>query len=90
MLMLIGCFGQKYNVDYDGKKDFFNGAKDSYRAGAKVRLSYMIATDTDYAFYLDGERLPMEYDGESSFIITFTMPSHDVKLTVDERNTMYV
>ena len=79
----------RYKVDYCGRKDSFLGAKDSYRPGDKVSLFYsIIATDTDYSFYLDGESLNYDYDAEKGFIITFTMPDHDVKLEVDSRNTM--
>ena len=52
---LVGCAGKTYRVDYCGDKDFYKGAKNSYRAGQEVPLYYtMIATDTDYSFYLDG------------------------------------
>ena len=36
MFTLGGCFAAKYSVDYNGKKDSFSGAKNSYRAGEKV------------------------------------------------------
>ena len=62
MFGFFGCSGEKYRVDYDGHKDFFEGAKDSYRAGEHVRIYYtIIATDTDYSFYLDGESLSPDY-----------------------------
>ena len=55
VLGLSGCFVKKYRVDYCGSKDCYTGAKDSYRAGAEVVLYYdMIATDTNYTFYLEG------------------------------------
>ena len=88
MLCLSGCFGQKYAVDYDGKKDLFDGAKDSYRAGEKVKLCFRPATDTDYRFYLDGEELERDYDEDKGFILTFKMPAHDVKLTYTSSNSM--
>ena len=86
-LCLTGCFGQKYSVDYDGKKDQFRGAKDSYRAGATVTLYFMPGTDTDYYFYLDNEELSREYDEQKGFRLTFTMPEHDVKLSVRAVNS---
>ena len=88
MLGLFGC-GKRYKVDYDGSKDWFKGAKDSYRAGERVRVCYnMIATDTSYYFYLDDVQINPEYDDRDGYIITFIMPEHDVKLTVTHRNTM--
>ena len=87
-LSMAGC-AERYRVDYDGHKDWYKGAKDSYPAGAEVRLVYDgVATDTDYWFYLDGETLDWEFDGDHSFIITFTMPAHDVTLHRETRNSM--
>ena len=87
-LSLFGCFGEKYNVDYDGKKDSFKGAKDSYRAGETVELYFMPATDTDYHFYIDYKEISPLYDSENGFYIKFEMPEHDVKLSVSSKNSM--
>ncbi|MBR2801578.1 MAG: hypothetical protein IKE21_03135 [Erysipelotrichaceae bacterium] len=87
-LSLFGC-AKKYRVDYDGRKERYKGAEDSYPAGRKVTLYYdLIAADTDYAFYLDGERLNHGYGSAKGFVISFTMPEHDVKLTCETHNTM--
>ena len=91
MLCLTGCFGAKYNVDYNGSKDSFKGAKDKYTAGASVKLIYrkeLIGTDTDYSFYLDNERLNPEYTQNKGYIIRFKMPEHDVKISVKSVNSM--
>ena len=89
MFTLGGCFAAKYSVDYNGKKDSFSGAKDSYRAGEKVTLYYsIIATDTDYSFYLDDKRINPDYEESKGYIISFEMPAHDVSLKVDARNSM--
>jgi len=89
MFGLFGCGGKKFRVDYDGDKDFYKGAKDYYKAGEKVEVYYdFIATDTDYTFYLDGEYLNVGYEESKGFIIRFTMPEHDVKLTCESRNSM--
>ena len=89
MLLFFGCGAKKYKVDYCGGKDWFKGAKDEYRKGEKVELYYdLIATDTDYSFLLDNEKLNVGYSEDKGFIITFTMPEHDVKLEVTHRNTM--
>ena len=89
MLGLFGCGAKKYKVDYDGDKDFYEGAKDEYKAGEKVVLYYnFIATDTDYAFYLDDERINTGYSEDRGFIIEFTMPEHDVRLRCESHNSM--
>ena len=86
---LTGCSSDKYHVDYCGEKDFYVGAKDTYRAGDEVKLYYnLIATDTEYSFLLDGERLKFEYDEKNGYVISFTMPAHDVKLECKMRNNM--
>ena len=89
VLGLSGCFGKKYRVDYCGSKDCYTGAKDSYRAGAEVVLYYeMIATDTDYSFFLDGERLQPLYEEGKGYKISFVMPEHDVTLKCESHNSM--
>ena len=80
---------EMYEVDYLGCKDDFKKAKDSYEEGKKVTLYYdIIATDTDYTFYLDDEVLDVDYSDSKGYIITFIMPDHDVTLRVESRNTM--
>ena len=91
--MLLGLSGCKqrvtHYVDYDGKKFAYRGARDAYRVGEKVTLYFnLIATDTEYTFYLDGEALTPEYDEKDGFKIQFTMPDRDVKLSCDAKNTM--
>ncbi len=90
MFSLFGCMGQKkYKVDYDGRKSFYENAKNAYAAGDEVKLYYgMIATDTDYSFLLDGEPLNTQYDNDKGFVIRFTMPAHDVKLECRTVNSM--
>ena len=48
----------------------------------------MIATDTDYSFWLDGAELSRDYDAKKGFILSFTMPEHDVTIHCSSRNTM--
>ena len=87
--LLSGCGGEEYYVDYGGGKEHYRGAKDSYRAGETVTLTYdVIATDTDYSFYLDGEPLDFSYEEGKGFVLSFLMPEHDVKLEVRTVNTM--
>ena len=89
MFGLFGCGGQKYKVDYNGQKDWYENAKDEYRAGEKAVIYFKyIATDTDYSFYLDGADLDRDYDDKKGFILSFTMPEHDVSLRCESRNTM--
>ena len=79
-LGLAGC-ASKYRMDYDGQKKAYFGAQDEYRAGEEIDLYYMfIATDTDYAFYLDGQRLDAEYVEGKGYRLRFAMPDHDATL----------
>ncbi len=89
---LTACINKKndyYSVDYCGAKDCYSNAKDKYKAGSKVILYFeLIATDTDYSFTLDGERINFDYDEKKGFVIEFIMPEHDVKLECHSKNSM--
>ena len=89
MFGFLGCGAKKYRVDYEGRRDLFDGAKESYRAGETVTVYFgPVATDTSYTFRLDGETLNPAYDEDKGFVIVFTMPEHDVILTFESRNLM--
>lgn len=80
---------KKYKVDYNGQKDFLKGAKDLYKAGEEVRVSYnFIATDTSYYFFIDGEPVNPDFSEAEGFIIKFIMPEHDVSLKIESVNSM--
>ena len=83
-LLTLGTFGcgkASHAVDYCGQKDAYAHARDTYKTGEKVRLTYPVpATDTEYSFYLDGEQLNADYEEGKGFILRFTMPDRDVKL----------
>lgn len=84
-----GCKAEKHKVDYGGeiRKSCYTGAKDEYETGERVVLRYeVIATDTDYHFELEGADLNVRYD--NGYVLSFTMPDHDVKLTLTTRNLM--
>ena len=87
---MSGCDkGEKYHVDYDGDRDYYTNAKDYYHAGDQVTVYYdLIATDTDYSFYLDDEPINFGYEEKKGFVISFTMPDHDVRLRIEMRNSM--
>ncbi len=89
MGLFSGWSANRYTVDYCGQKDLYKHAKSSYRAGQEVTLYYPhIATDTDYCFYLDDERLNVSYEGKKGIAVRFTMPEHDVKLYMTSENSM--
>ncbi len=80
---------KKYKVDYNGDKQWFIGAKEAYKAGEKVTLYFdMIATDTNYYFYIDGEEINPRYESGKGYKILFTMPEHDVSVRVEAVNSM--
>ena len=83
--VLTGCSAERYTVDYGGHKKYFIGAKNSYKAGQQVELTYSNdETGVSIYFYLDDEKLDIRYDDEMRLVIAFTMPEHDVKLRVDK------
>lgn len=90
LMSLSGCFkGKKYNIDYCGQREFFEGAKDSYSAGERVKFYFnLVATDTDYEFLLDGERFNPDWDDNRGYVISFTMPDHDVTFKCRWENSM--
>jgi len=80
-----------YRIDYDGCRDRFKDARSMYKAGQNVTVYYKekyIATDTDYSFYLDGERLNGTFVKGKGIKLSFTMPDHDVKLCCSAKNSM--
>ncbi len=83
--VLTGCSAERYTVDYCGQKRHFVGAKNTYKAGQQVELIYSYdETGASVYFYLDDEKLNVMYDDQMRFVITFTMPEHDVKLRIDK------
>ena len=89
-IFITGCGKRSYKVDYCGAKDFYSNAKKTYKAGEEVELIFdLVATDTDYTFYLDGKSEDLDVQGTGNgFLIRFTMPDHDVKLSYSEKNSM--
>ena len=80
---------KQYKVDYHGQINLFNGAKESYAEGTEVEISYnLIATDTDYTFYVDGKKVNAEWNSEKGYIIRFSMPDHDIEVYRTSENTM--
>lgn len=83
-MFIFGCEKQ-YKVNCSEYS--FQLDKERYSEGETVTARFdLIATDTDYTFYLDGEYIHPDYDG--GYIITFTMPDHDVELTFSAKNSM--
>lgn len=86
---LSSCGAEKYRLDFGGRESNFENAKSSYRAGQTVTLYFRnIATDTDYSFFVDGEVFNAGYDEKNGYVISFTMPAHDVKVGYTSRNSM--
>lgn len=87
-MLLFGCGKKFYQVDYCGEQGFYENAKDSYREGERVILKYgLIATDTNYSFYMDDELVDYDYE-DGAYILQFIMPDHDIKLECRTTNTM--
>ena len=90
-LFSIDFSGQDYaylSEPYDRNREP-KPARKQYRAGEQVVLYYfMVATDTDYTFVVDGMAVQPDFERSTGFIIRFTMPDHDVTIRCIERNTM--
>lgn len=88
LVFLTSCKAERYKVICT--EGLFINVKGSYKAGQTVRVYFpMVATDTDYTFYLDGERIiPTNYSDMRGYCFEFTMPTHDVELTVESKNSM--
>ena len=85
---LFGCRKPKYKLIMDGG---FESRKTAYAEGETVTVYYgMIATDTDYHFWLDDESIDLKqsYDDRHGYVFTFTMPDHDVTLHKESHNSM--
>jgi len=86
MLSFSACGRQKYTVNFDG--GFFESKRTQYYAGEKVTVRYdIIATDTDYHFYIDND-VEMKQDFDGGYVFTFIMPEHDVTLHEESFNSM--
>ena len=90
VMSMLGCGAQKYKVNADSGFEF---DKKSYAAGEEVTAYFkFVATDTDYNFYCENDdvKIKTDYDNAHGYVITFTMPDHDVTIGVKKRNTMTI
>lgn len=63
--------------------------KSGYREGETVTVYFdMIATDTNYSFFVDDEPINPGYETSLGYIISFKMPDHDVKIKCISQNSM--
>ncbi len=89
MSIFSGRSAKTYKVDYCGDESFYEGAKPAYPAGEKVTLYYtLIATDTNYSFFLDGEPVKYEWVIDKGIAVSFVMLEHDIKLECRMVNSM--
>ena len=88
ILFLTACSSKEtYRVNCEG----FNAKKTEYAPGEKVTVYYdTIGTDTDYSFRAEESDVKLEqhYDQTKGYILSFTMPEHDVTLIVESRSSM--
>ena len=73
--------GKRYKVSFDGQTE------GRFVAGEEVKVTYPLATDTDYWFTSDDVDFQEDYEGHEA-VLTFTMPAHNVTIHVEARNTM--
>lgn len=80
---------KRYRIHYDSEFIYKN-PKRSSRAGKTVKVKLaVIASDTDYSFSVVSEDMsPVKYLSSGENEISFTMPSQDVTVRTEQRNTM--
>ena len=86
---LFGCGAKKYKLIFDDSD--FEVEKKSYAEGETVTAYFpYVATDTDYRFYLnpDDTKPDISFDVQHGYVLSFTMPAHDVTLSYDSKNTI--
>lgn len=67
----------------------FTSERQMYAPGEKVVIYYnFVATDTSYTFHVDVEDFKVDYGNGGPISISFTMPSHDVQVSVNSRYYM--
>ncbi|MCR5742097.1 MAG: hypothetical protein K6F92_00010 [Lachnospiraceae bacterium] len=69
----------------------YNFNKKMYAPGENVEVVYgLVPTDTDHYFYADSPDVLVKtsYEDRKGYVVSFTMPEHDVKLLVSKRNSM--
>lgn len=89
MFGLSSCGTAKYALNLADSG--LQSEKKKYAEGESVTVTFdMIATDTDYRFTCDSDDVKLEtsYDNSRGYVLTFTMPAHDVTLDVQSRNSM--
>lgn len=89
MIMSLLACGSKYHLHFDGYG--LESPKTAYADGEPVTVYYsMIATDTDYSFFVDSEDIELiqTYDDKHGYVLKFNMPAHDVTVSVKSRNSM--
>ena len=91
VIMVFSLFGcaKKHKLNLDGYG--FTSKKTEYKEGEEVTVYFdLIATDTDYRFWLDDSsvELKQSYDHTHGYIFTFTMPDHDITLEYEFHNSM--
>jgi len=86
MSLFSRLFGKKYPVEWDS---CFENTRPAYREGEKVEANMsLIATDTDYRFFVEGAEHDVRYEEGKGYIVSFVMPAHPVKVYYTEKNSM--
>ena len=84
-----GMFSKKYKLNFDGDDFAYKNVKSGYKEGENVTVYFdMIATDTNYSFFVDDELINPGYETSLGYIISFKMPAHDVKIKCISQNSM--
>ena len=82
MSFLSGCFAEKASVAYNGNKDLFKSAKDSYPIGYEVILTFTDDSRPDYEFFMNIEKLDAKYEEGKGYTMSFEMPKEGASIKV--------
>ena len=90
-VLCVGCLPEEnraHTVSFDGHDGEYEFEDTLYKAGQKVVVYYTaIGTDTDYTFFMNGQKIDPEYE-EKGYKIEFEMPANDVVITRESRNSL--
>ena len=89
MLPAFGC-AKTYRIVYDNCKPGFVDAPEAARQGETVTLKKGIVFDEIQDVILDGTELQPQGEADGFLIYTFTMPDHDVTVSIESRNISVV
>ena len=85
-LGLIACTQKEYKVEFARDYGIVNSLKETYAPGEEVTVELATFTEGWYVLYVNGVEQEISSSDSESTYFTFTMPSEDVLITIEERD----